>query len=92
MKKIIEWIKRDKFYILFIVLTFVICNVKLPYYIMAPGGIINMEDRIELENQYETDGTLNLLYVTEYNAIIPTALMSFVFKDWDLNKIEDIKL
>ena len=92
MKKIIEWIKRDKFYILFIIITFVICNVELPYYIMAPGGIINMEDRIVLDNKYETEGTLNLLYVSEYNAIIPTALMSFIFKDWDLNKIEEIQL
>ena len=92
MKKIINWIKEDFFYIVFIIIIFVVSNIKLPYYIMAPGGVINMNDRIELENKYETKGTLNLLYVTEYDATIASSLLSFLFKDWDLNKIEDIQV
>ena len=92
MKKIINWIKEDFFYIVFIIIVFVASNIKLPYYIMAPGGVINMNDRIELENKYETKGTLDLLYVTEYDATIASSLLSFIFKDWDLNKIEDIQV
>ena len=92
MKKIINWIKEDFFYIVFIIIVFVASNIKLPYYIMAPGGVINMNDRIEIENKYETKGTLDLLYVTEYDATIASSLLSFIFKDWDLNKIEDIQV
>ena len=92
LKKIKNWIKEDFYYILFIVIVFIICNVKLPYYIMAPGGVINMNDRIRLENKYETKGTLNLLYVSEYDATIASSLLSFVFKDWDLNKIDEIQV
>lgn len=87
-----KWLKENKFFIIFIVLTFVICNIKLPYYITAPGGIINVEDRIVLDNKYETKGTLNLLYVSEYEATVASVFLSFILKDWDLNKLEDIQL
>lgn len=59
---------------------------------MAPGGIIDMHDRIKLDNKYETKGTLHLLYASEYDATIGTALLSFILKDWDLNKMEDIQI
>lgn len=92
MQKIRKWLRENIFFITFIVLTFAICNIKLPYYIMAPGGVINIDDRISLENKNETKGTLNLLYVSEYNATIASTMLSFIFRDWDLNKIEDIQL
>lgn len=92
MQKIRKWLRENIFFITFIILTFVICNIKLPYYIMAPGGVINIDDRISLENKNETKGTLDLLYVSEYNATIASTMLSFVFRDWDLNKIEDIQL
>lgn len=59
---------------------------------MAPGGIIDMHDRIILDNKYETKGTLDLLYVSEYDATIGTAFLSFLLRDWDLNKIEEIQV
>ena len=92
MKKTINFIKENLFYIVFIILIFVISSVKLPYYIMAPGGVINMNNRIELENKYETKGTLDLLYVSEYDATIASTLLSFILKDWDLNKIEEMQV
>lgn len=92
MQKIRKWLRENIFFITFIILTFVICNIKLPYYIMAPGGVINIDDRISLENKNETKGTLDLLYVSEYNATIASTMLSFIFRDWDLNKIEDIQL
>ena len=66
MKKVKLWFKENLFFIVFIVLTFVICNIPLPYYIMAPGGIIDVNNRIEVDNKNEMSGTLNLLYVSEY--------------------------
>lgn len=92
MQKIRKWLRENIFFITFIILTFAICNIKLPYYIMAPGGVINIDDRISLENKNETKGTLDLLYVSEYNATIASTMLSFIFRDWDLNKIEDIQL
>lgn len=70
------------------IIIIVICfNVKLPYYIYAPGGTIDISDRIEYAEKKEYDGSLNMLYVREYEANIPTYLLSFVFKNWDLESI-----
>ena len=37
-----------------------------------------------MDERVEYDGSLNMLYVTQYEATVPLYLMSFIFKDWDL--------
>lgn len=81
--------KENKFYLLFLLIVFIVSNYRLPYYISAPGGIIDISDRIELEEKEEYDGSLNMLYVTQYEATIPLYLASFILKDWDLESIKD---
>lgn len=81
--------KENKFYLLFLLIVFIVSNYRLPYYISAPGGIIDISDRIELEKKEEYDGSLNMLYVTQYEATIPLYLASFILKDWDLESIKD---
>ena len=92
MNKIKQFFKENIFFIIFIVITFIICNYRLPYYIEAPGGTINIYDRIKLESKQEMKGTLNLLYVSSYDATIPTMLMSFILKDWDAVKLEEMQV
>ena len=75
--------------ILFISLI-LIFTIEFPYYIEAPGGIIDLEDRIELDEKYETKGSFNLSYVSEIKATIPTLLYALVDKDWDIIKNEEI--
>lgn len=86
MKKII---KENKTYLIVMTILLVIFNVRLPYYISAPGGIINISNRIEYEEKQDYKGSLNMLYVTEYKATIPLYLMSFVLKNWDLESIKE---
>lgn len=92
MKKIINWIKEDFFYILFIVITFLVCNIGLPYHVLSPGGVMDINNRIKVDNKYETKGTLDLLYVAERKATIPTYLLSFILRDWDLESVDNIKV
>ena len=91
-EKIIRYLKEDKFYILTILFIVVLFNIELPYYVSAPGGTINIKDRIEYEEQLDQEGSLNLLYVTEYVASIPFYLLSYVIEDWDLESIETSQL
>ena len=70
----------------------VIFNIRLPYYISAPGGVIDISDRISYEEKEEYEGSLNMLYVTEYVATIPTYLMSYINKDWDREEIVKSKV
>lgn len=92
MDKIKKIFKENIKFIIFLIVMIVVINIPLPYYILAPGGIIDIRDRIELENKNVTEGTLNLLYVTEYEANVGTMLMSFILKDWDTEKVEEVQV
>lgn len=92
--KIYEKIKnniKENYKILFLYI-FVFCflTIKLPYYIEAPGGLINADERILTNDNYNLSGSLNMAYVTEIHATIPTFLWSKVRKDWNTKKEKDI--
>lgn len=84
---ILKFLKENISYIITIIIIVIAFNIKLPYYIYAPGGTIDISDRIEYDEKNEYDGSLNMLYVREYEANIPTYLLSFIFKNWDLESV-----
>lgn len=86
--KIREFIKREYKFILFIVVILCLFYIKLPYYISAPGGIINVTDRIEMEGYKNTGGSLNMLYVSEYEAT-PATMLWAKFLDYDIDSSKD---
>lgn len=85
MKKILT--ENYKQLLLLIILILAV-SIQLPYYIEAPGGTINLTKKID-KNYDRNNGSLNMLYVTEYKGNIVTVLLSKIFKSWDLNKIEN---
>lgn len=87
-----KYIKENKFYLITIVIIVILFNVRLPYYINTPGGVIDINDRIEYEEFDGYNGSLNMLYVTEYVATIPTFLMSYVLNDWDIESIKESQI
>lgn len=89
MRTIKTILKEDKFYIIALVILILIFNIRLPFYVNAPGGTININDRIEYQDMKEYKGSLNMLYVTEYVASIPFYLLSFFIPDWDLESIKE---
>ena len=89
MRKII---KENLFFVISVILILLLFNIKLPYYVDAPGGTININNRIEYIGKKTNKGSLNMLYVTEYVASIPTYLLSYIIKDWDLESIEESRI
>ena len=87
MKKL----KEKKLFILILIFIVIILNIKFPYYIDAPGGISNMDKKINI-NGYKSSGSFNLVYVKEYKATIPTLLMSLFNKDYKIMPKEDVLL
>ena len=90
LNKIYEKIKRFilenyKFMIILIVLVFTF-TYEFPYVVYTPGGIVNLEKRIDVEKKVEKKGSLNMSYVTLRKGNIPSILLSFVIPDWDLLK------
>lgn len=77
-------IKENIIFILFIIFIIVIFDVKLPYYVMAPGGSINITDRVKMDGYKKREGSLNMLYVSEYEAT-PWMLFYSKLRGYDIN-------
>lgn len=92
MNKIKEFLKEYKIFFIVIIIAYAVFNIKLPYYVLAPGGIIPIDDRIETESKNDTDGSINLLYVTEYDGNVSSLLLSLFMKNWDVEKLEKVRL
>ncbi len=83
-----KFIKENIKPLIFMIILIIVVNVELPYYIEAPGGTINLTERID-ENYNKKNGSLNMLYVTEYKGNIVTVLLSKIIKAWDLYEISN---
>jgi PDZ domain-containing protein len=71
-------------------LIFLLCTYELPYYIEAPGGLLDVKDRVYVSSSNQVSGSLNLAYVSEFKATIPTLIYSYFNKDWKLVAKEEI--
>ena len=77
--------------IILIVLVFTF-TYEFPYVVYTPGGIVNLEKRIDVEKKVEKKGSLNMSYVTLRKGNIPSILLSFVIPDWDLLKESEVTI
>lgn len=78
-----------KLIITFIVLMFVF-TIEFPFYIEAPGGIIDINERIIIEEKTDSEGSFNLAFVSEIKATVPTLIYAYFNKDWNVVKEEEI--
>lgn len=90
-KKISKYIKENLLYILILITIFVVLNVKLPWSIYTPGGLINIDDRLK-GSKYESEGTFNLTYVTSMEGKIPSLLLALILPEWDIISNENVKI
>ncbi len=75
--------------IYFIIIAFFL--IEFPYYISAPGGLINTDTKIETKENFKMSGSLNMAYVSEIHATTPTLIVSLFNKDWDVEKEAETK-
>ena len=93
MKKINEFLKENFVFFIIIISTSIIFNIPLPYYISAPGGTIDIENRIKVNNkEIDKEGSLNMLYVAEYNGTVGSYIIANVLKNWAINEIGEKKI
>ena len=95
-KSIKEEIKRDikrnyKYYI-FLIFVFLLVVIRLDYYIYSPGSLIDLTDRIEVENAYPQSGNFNLTYVTSRSGNLLNVILSYIIPSWDLEKVDDMRI
>lgn len=90
-EKIKNYIKENYKDLLIILIIFIVMLFPLPYYIYVGGGTININDRVEIDNSYKSEGTFNLAYVSELRATPPTYLLSFIIPSWEKEPISSYK-
>ena len=91
-EKLKKIIKENYLYILFSFILSAVLLYPLPYYIYNGGGIINVDERVEIDNNYKSKGSFNLCYVTEVKATIPTYLLAKILPDWDIVAKDEVSL
>ena len=86
-----KYIKQNYKFIVVLISVVLLLSIRFPYYIEAPGGISDMNNKIEIGG-YESIGSFNVAYVKEYRATIPTLLISLFNKNWDVIKEKEVLL
>lgn len=86
--KVKQFIIENIAYIIILISLVTVFNLPVPYYIETSGGIINLEDKIIVNNNYKSKGTFNLTYVSQMEGNVLSYLVSKFNDEWDLVKKE----
>ena len=59
-----DFIKENYKSLIVLVIIFMVFTIELPYSIYTPGGAVNLNDRVNVENKEEVKGSFNMAYVS----------------------------
>ncbi len=88
--KLKHFFKISYKYIILVIISYLLLFINLPYVVYAPGGAINLNERIVIDSDNKMSGSYNMAYVSMLNGNIPLVLLSFIIPNWDLVKSSDI--
>lgn len=86
-----KFIEENYKYLIVLFLILFLGLYRLPYNLYVGGGIISLNNRLEIEDEKREEGSFNLTYVTSSRATIPTYLLSYL-TGWERENINDSKL
>lgn len=86
-EKIKQFIKENFKSIIFLIVLYALFMWPVNYYIITGGGIMPVGKRIQIKNQYNSKGSLNLAYVSEVKGTVATYILSYIIPDWERIKI-----
>lgn len=90
-EKTVNYIKENYKFLMIVVGIVLLFKVPLNYAIYTPGGSINLNNRIEINNDTKTKGSFNMAYVKMLEGNIPFLLLSYIVPNWDITSLNDIK-
>jgi len=92
-EKFKKFINNNYKFLLALIVLFIFFFYELPYVVYRPGGIIDLSERVVVENkEYKTSGSLSMAYVSMMKGNIPFVLLSHIIPNWDLEKTSTITL
>ncbi len=87
-----QFIKENAKSLIALLIIYLLFTIELPFAIYTPGGAINLANRIEIEDAYPEDGSFNMAYVSMVRGSLPYLLIARVLPDWDIEKVQNIRL
>lgn len=90
-EKTVNYIKENYKFLIVVVGIVLLFKIPLNYAIYTPGGSINLNNRIEINNDTKTNGSFNMAYVKMLEGNIPFLLLSYIVPNWDITSLNDIK-
>lgn len=83
-----RYIIKNHNFLLFLVLLFIVLNIKTPYIINAPGGTMSLSDRVYI-NGKKIKSNYHTTYVKVIEGKVAGVIASYIFPNWDLEKYEE---
>jgi PDZ domain-containing protein len=90
--KIKEFIKENLVFFILPIIVFVVLSIPLPYYVEAPGGIISLNNKVNVVGGNNINGNINITYVSVYDGNVGTYFLSKFNKEWDLVPSTDVEV
>lgn len=66
--------------------------IQFPFLIYTPGGTVDLDSRIVIEEKIDKEGKFQMAYVSMVRGSIPFILVSYVMPNWDLVRSSDVTL
>ncbi len=86
-----NFIKGNYKFLIFLVVFTIAMTVRLPWSIYAPGGTIDVRERMTGDIK-DKEGSLYLTYVSFIEGTIPTLLLANILPEWDIISNADLTL
>ncbi len=80
---IVETIKEEYKFIIFLFLLLLIFNFPLNYYIVIGGGIMDASERVSVDKKKSSKGSFNISYVTQVDANVMFYAISYLIPTWE---------
>lgn len=88
---IVEFIKEEYKFIIFLLLSVILFLFPVNYYIIVGGDISNIDDRVIISDSYNSKGSFNISYVSELKGRLGPYLLSYIIPGWESESANDYK-
>ena len=88
---IVEFIKEEYKFIIFLLLSVILFLFPVNYYIIVGGDISDIDERVVISDSYDSKGSFNISYVSELKGRLGPYLLSYIIPDWERESANDYK-
>ena len=89
--KIKNIVKENLRFIITVVIIIAVFTIELPFKVYTPGGMIDLNSRVSVDNAFESKGSFGMAYVSVIKGTVPYLALSYLIPNWDIVSDDHIK-